>query len=348
MDEFINELFKKLNKNGINYAVLRNYENLPFKDISTEYFDLDLIVLLKDYKRFLNILNKISSKNKFKVAKNIKREYVKTFQIYRIEDDNFINAIQIDIHIKGQNWWGNFYLVEKEILNKRFLFKNFFVVSKFHENLIKWLDKLFWGNYVKEKYKNEILLELNKNAKELEIFLLSVFGKNLGSIIFEMIKKNQIEETLNFRAKMINKIKFYSLTRYPLLTIKSSIEFFYFELLLRLFPPGICVVFDNKNKDICFSTYNQFKNLIINSHRLIEYEGSNIFEWIIFYFVKIYPIVRKCGFVFIISNQKNNILKSKILNINKMNNDLSKEILLAYKKHNILLHSNLFIGRKYN
>ena len=75
-----------------------------------------------------------------------------------------------------------------------------------------------------EKYKNEILLELNKNAKELEIFLLSVFGKNLGSIIFEMIKKNQIEETLNFRAKMINKIKFYSLKRYPLLTIKSSID----------------------------------------------------------------------------------------------------------------------------
>ena len=77
MDDFINTFFFTLNKNNINYAVLRNYEYLPKKDSRTEYFDLELIVLSKEYKKFFIILDEISSEYKLKIAKQINRETLK-------------------------------------------------------------------------------------------------------------------------------------------------------------------------------------------------------------------------------------------------------------------------------
>ena len=331
MNEFINKLFYELNKENIQYAILRNYENLPEKDSTSEYFDLDLIVLAKQYKHFFSILETTSLKCKLDIAKKINREYVKTTQIYKIENDNFINAIQIDVHIKGQNWWGNYYLHEKEILEKRFLNKNFYVVSKFHENLIKWLDKLFWGNYIKKKYEDEIIHELNKNHVELAVFLQNVFGKELSILLFNLIKNGHLRKTLKLRNQMIIKLINYSFIKYPLLTIKSIIYFFYTEFILRLSPLGICLVFNNKDEDICCEIFNKFKLLLITKQIIIKYDGKNIYEWLFFYFSKVFPTVRKSGLVCIITNNNYSILKSKVITISSVDLNLFREIILSYK-----------------
>ena len=64
-------LFKKLNKDNIQYAVLRNYENIPSKPNDTDYFDLDLLVSSKDFKKYLKIIESLSSQLELQIIKKI-------------------------------------------------------------------------------------------------------------------------------------------------------------------------------------------------------------------------------------------------------------------------------------
>jgi len=343
LDKFIIELFDKLNKNNIRYAVLRNYENLPQKDNTTEYFDLDLIVLSRDYKKFFEYLVSLSFKHKLKIAKKFQREYHKTIQIYRIENQVFINAIQIDVHTLGQNWWGNYYLLEEEILSERFKYKQFFVVSKFHENLFNWLDKLFWGNYVKKKYSNQILTTLIENKGKLMIFLKKIFGKELAIQLLAKIQNKDLYGTLIFRDRMINKLRFYSFSTSPFFTFSRTLLFFYYEIRLRILPLGLCLVFTEENKKLCNDVYDRFKLLLLFNQKILIYKGNTKIDWLIFYIIHIYPIVRKSGLVCVISKNGKNIFYSKKYSCSILNNSLIKEILLTYKKNHIPLQSNLLI-----
>ena len=343
MNDFIIKLFNNLNYANIKYAILRNYEDLPEKDHTTEYFDLDLIVASRDYKRFYDLLINISSKHHLNIAKKINREYVKTTQIYKIENDGFINAIQIDVHIKGQNWHGYYYMQEKEILKDRFLYKNFYVVSKFHQNLFNWLDKLLWGNYVKKKYKDDILNVLNQDISKLEIFLSNILGKELTKIITKIIKEKNLEKSLYIRKNIIKKLRKYSLLKFPFLSIKSIFLFFYFELLLRISPPGLCVVFPKSKEVLSKELFNKFKILLVNSQNIIPYNGTNKFQWLIFYLIKVFPTVRKSGLVFVITENKKAILKDKILFADNVNNELLNELIKSYKKAHIPFLANVLI-----
>ena len=152
MSLFIGNLFEELNKNNIKYAILRNYSAFPKQDPTSDYYDLDLLVLEQDFKKYEKLLKKTAKKWNWIIVKEINREYVRTRRVYSVDQSEGLSGIQIDTHVLGQNWWGFFYLDEKQILKERKLYGNIYVVSEFHQNLFNWLDKLLWGNYVKEKY----------------------------------------------------------------------------------------------------------------------------------------------------------------------------------------------------
>ena len=82
--------------------------------------------------------------------------------------------VQIDVHTKGQGFWGFFYLLEDEILDHKRRYKEFFVVSDFHRHLFNWLDKLLWGE-LKPKYSNPIKKSMIKETTQLDSFLKKIF-----------------------------------------------------------------------------------------------------------------------------------------------------------------------------
>ena len=113
---FILKLLRSLNKQKINYAILRNYESIPNKPKDVDYFDIDMIVSSKDIKKFNKILNQTIIATKTNLIKIFKRSYCHHYRIVKYHNKKF-TSVQIDVHTKGQGFWGFYYLLEDEILN---------------------------------------------------------------------------------------------------------------------------------------------------------------------------------------------------------------------------------------
>ncbi|MDC1359607.1 hypothetical protein N8292_03825 [Gammaproteobacteria bacterium] len=345
---FVNEIFDRLNKANIQYAILRNYENLPHKPSDTEYFDLDLLVASRDLNHYLKLVYKIAKKNKLFIVQKIDREYVKTLRVVHIDENGNVEAIQLDSHIAGQNWWGFFYLTEDEIFSQKKNYKSYYVVSNFHQNLFNWLDKLFFGNYVKQKYKIEILKSLNANQHELLTFLYSVFGKKTADDLASKITDGNLQATLKNRSQMIHKLKIYSIRRFPKLTFISNIKFYYFELMLYLYPPGLCCVFHPENRQIIDFCFNQCKTVYLGDQMIIKFDSASRLSWLRFYFRNVFPIVRKGGMVFVETSKNTSFFKTKEILITKSKKEIITEIFKSSQRGIFLGSTSISICQDYS
>ena len=258
---FVHDLFDSLNLKRIRYAVLRNYESLPEKPTDSDYFDLDLLVNSHDLQRYIEIVYDTAKRNNLKVIKKIDREYCKTIRVVSIDKNGTVDSVQLDSHVTGQNWWGFLYLSEEQILENRVLYKTFYVVSDFHRHLFNWLDKLLFGNYIKQKYKSDILRIFKERNQEFLSFLNKVFGPELTYKLETRFRSDDLEGTLVYRRKMINKLRKYSLINFPFLTLFSVIKFFYFEIRLYLFPPGVCCLFDESQSSLIKNSFKECKKI---------------------------------------------------------------------------------------
>jgi len=344
ISQFVEELFKKLNKDNIQYAVLRNYENIPSKPNDTDYFDLDLLVSSKDFKKYLKIIESLSSQLELQIIKKIHREYVKTIRIAHIDTNGKIDSVQLDSHISGQNWWGFFYLNEEDILNDRFIYESFYVVSEFHQHLFNWLDKLLWGNYVKEKYKDRILEVFSEKNEDLLMFLDKVFGRAISHQLHNKIKSGDLEGTLLFREKMISKIRVYSLLNVPLLTFISNIKFYYYEFLLYVFPPGLCCIINESEGPRVDVYFCELKKAVLGDQKILTYQGDSKIDWLLFYFREVFTIVRKGGLVLVLSSAEEKSISRIKMHSSSSQEEIFAKFLESNNKRNIMGMANIYLG----
>ena len=341
---FISGLFKSLNKHNINYAILRDYETMPYKPKDSDYFDLDIIVSSKDLNKFNRILNKVVLAKKTILFKIFKRSYCHHYRIVKSHNKKFTN-VQIDVHTKGQGFWGFFYLTEDEILNHKKKYKEFFVVSDFHCHLFNWLDKLLWGE-LKLKYSNAIKKSMIKETTHLDSFLTKIFlnKKKVTAIknVF-LSEKKTTEDTKKYKYKILRSIILYSFSKHFIKTISWTIEFFFRELILRIFPPGLFVIVKKENK-LSKDLYSILSKTAIMGQKAIfvNFNQLNKFEFFYQYLTVVWPIVRKHGLVFCVYD-KINFNKNLELKKNNVSHKMINDILYHYKKKNIIFFPNIFI-----
>jgi|TARA_B100001093_G_scaffold160909_1_gene153329 hypothetical protein len=341
---FILKLLRSLNKQKINYAILRNYESIPNKPKDVDYFDIDMIVSSKDIKKFNKILNQTIIATKTNLIKIFKRSYCHHYRIVKYHNKKF-TSVQIDVHTKGQGFWGFYYLLEDEILNYKKKYKEFFVVSDFHQHLFNWLDKLLWGE-LKLKYSKPIKRTMKKEMIKLLKFLkkINLNEKKITDIknIF-LSKNNSTEDTKKYKRSILSSVIFWSIFKHPIKTINWTIEFFLKELKLRIFPPGLFVVVKKQNKQakniysiLCTTAIMGQKSLFVNFNQLSRY------KYFYHYITTVWPIVRKHGLVVCVYDKINfgNNLEYKK---NDMSSKLIKDILSQYKIKNIIFSPNIFI-----
>ena len=344
IDHFILNLFKSLNKYKINYAILRNYESMPSQPLDVDYFDLDMIVSNKDLKKFNNILNQTIISEKVSLIKTFKRSYCHHYRIVKSHNKKF-TSVQIDVHTKGQGFWGFFYLTEDEILNQKKKYKEFFVVSDFHRHLFNWLDKLLWGE-LKLKYSNPIKKSMIKETTQLDSFLKKIFlnKKKVTAIknVF-LSEKKTTEDTKKYKYKILRSIILFSFSKHFIKTISWTIEFFFRELILRIFPPGLFVIVKKENK-LSKDLYSVLSKTAIMGQKAIfvNFNQLNKFEFFYQYLTVVWPIVRKHGLVFCVYD-KINFNKNLELKKNNVSHKMINDILYHYKKKNIIFFPNIFI-----
>ena len=341
---FISGLFKSLNKHNINYAILRDYETMPYKPKDSDYFDLDIIVSSKDLNKFNRILNKVVLAKKTILFKIFKRSYCHHYRIVKSHNKKFTN-VQIDVHTKGQGFWGFFYLIEDEILNHKKKYKEFFVVSDFHRHLFNWLDKLLWGE-LKLKYSNPIKKTMIKETTQLDSFLKKIFlNKKTVTAIKNVFlsEKKTTQDTKKYKYTILCGIILYSFSKHFIKTTSWTIEFFLRELILRIFPPGLFIIVKKENK-LSKDLYSVLSKTAIMGQKsiFVNFNQLNKFEFFYQYLTVVWPIVRKHGLVFCVYD-KINFNKNLELKKNNVSHKMINDILYHYKKKNIIFFPNIFI-----
>jgi thymidylate kinase len=158
LEESLDLIFDKMNKQGLNYCILRNYKNLDLDDI-------DILILKSDLKKVVNfLLNEgfiIKSKNKFDLHMVFFKEG--SFIVFDIKTsihfNNLFSILDSKIILKNKVKYHNFYIPCAE---------DYFLLLLFHSIIDK--------GYFKAKYKKEIKAIL---CNELDFNYINSLAKKL-------------------------------------------------------------------------------------------------------------------------------------------------------------------------
>jgi hypothetical protein len=123
----------------------------------------------------------------------------------------------------------------------------------------------------------------------------------------------------------------------------SVIKFYYFELRLYLFPPGICCLFDESSSHLIPTSYGECKKVILGDQAILTYDGVSKFKWLKFYFSQVFPLVRKGGLVFIKVAKTSQFIYAQNLNGRFVSNAFVVEILSSNNLSVLAGSGNLYI-----
>ena len=212
----LNKVFEELNKNLLQYCVLRNFEKLP------EYIgnDIDLLISKKEINPISDIIIRIMNENDFIVSKKIER--FGHLGLY-FSHTRYKETIIFDLLSRNLKIWYE-YADSEYILSNLIPYKNFYIPpqgSILYTVLFK--DLLTYG-YVRSK-NNSLLENINENDKESFILTgKNFFSLNLLQEVFEGLKKNKIKTSkkkLFFELQF--KIKLKNVYRYMYFRVKEII-----------------------------------------------------------------------------------------------------------------------------
>lgn len=207
---FLHKLFNSLNSNQINYAVLRNYQQLPE---STGGSDLDIWVKKTKYKQFLNIVCDTTQE-----CGGILASYLPDKTCPRLVYQAPEWGIQLDVHIGIAQHKGVPYIDDLIIENHIIKYNGIKVLDSKIDGLISFLKEVLNNKKCREQYCTQAA-ELIKCLSQEEInSYLKSFSKPIRTTIVGILTKRDFnKETIKALGKSCSN---------DLQTFKSKIHYF--------------------------------------------------------------------------------------------------------------------------
>lgn len=224
---FLTSIFNLLNKNS-QYAILRNYDNLP----DDPGRDIDVLIDKRDFKNIISEFISTAEKYGYKLFLADRRQYMYFIVFGRIGHSNHVDLISFDfiftLHIRSMRLFKT-----KDILKNRIFNGKIYHVRKDYEFLSKYLYCRLLNAKFPDKYINLKQATLSYNKSVLQSTLHSVFAKNVS---FEDIDKGYSSHL---------KYLFYSscIRKQPLEFCSDVLKYYYFNIKRLLKPQGIAVGF---------------------------------------------------------------------------------------------------------
>lgn len=219
-----------LNKNNVEWLVLRNYEGLPEHNRSK---DLDLGVKHADfdtvYKIVANELKTIGYRKVFKI-----RYQYAVCATFFYKDDQKMDSIKIDL-VDGFVWRGAQVVSFSDIYERRKKYKNFYVPSETDDAFMLLIKPLMTGGFIKEKYVPDIVASIQRNDAEFSALYLSAFGNKFYRNTWEYVVQNKFEELVKYKKQMCYEAWKICFMHHPVSTIAKLIEHIYLEI-------GRCII----------------------------------------------------------------------------------------------------------
>lgn len=230
--EALQAVFEALNKSGIQWMVLRNYNGLPFCNRAK---DIDITVSKNNFKKTYEIIVDALSKAGFDflIFTRYQNAWCSTF--FNIADRT---PISIKIDMADPFVWRGAYIFEFEELYKfKLNINNFFVPLNSYDGLMLLVIPLMTGGFIKEKYSQDILNSFNDDPESFCSIFRAKFGDKLLNKVKPYLERGQLANIAEYRKQLRRSGWLNAFKRSPLKTVYSTIEHFLIEIKRRLKRP---------------------------------------------------------------------------------------------------------------
>ena len=174
---FLDAMFESFSADGILYCILRNWQDLP-ADCGN---DLDVFVSKEDVARAVRLIVSLGAKHNLVLRrKTIKYGYLSLL----LHNWDTLEEIKIDffhiIHFQGLET-----IPSGEVLSDTRVFNGIVVANESVANFINLYKDFLSENYIKEKYRKEIIDMIRSDSEglKLRLYIDNVFGRHGLSIL---------------------------------------------------------------------------------------------------------------------------------------------------------------------
>lgn len=216
--EFTSTLFRELEKEDVQYFILRNYEKLPEQNLGK---DIDIVIKPKAYSQTEKILLKVMAMFDIHYYQITQFDRMRCWYIM---DDKKHFGIHIDI-IENEVYKGfEFFSFEKLYKNVE-KYNGFYVLNKTMDTIMLLVQNIVAYKCLKNKYRTTIAnnYALFKNGIDKEI--LSFWGDKLGRKMIDSLNKSDFDSIIENAYKYEKGAMKRIFLKRPFYTIKGITRF---------------------------------------------------------------------------------------------------------------------------
>lgn len=262
LNTFLKKFFLKLNKEKIQFCILRNHNSLPKKLISN---DIDVLIEKKDIKKIESLINKY-----FIHFSVLKREYLTSFVIFDINSSNF-KSLKIDF-LSKISFKGLVYLDNKEIFNQSVSKSgcNYLKIPNIeHEAIICYFSSFLVGGWINKKYLVFVKKIFSKKQRNIKIKLKNYFDEKIVNDLIKSIKSNNLKKQIELIPRFQNNLYLTYLLYKPFTSIYQILSHYLCEVKIRILPNTIknfFLILEDDKEDRQYQYFKKnFKNLTKNT-----------------------------------------------------------------------------------
>lgn len=234
LGRFVEAVFTAWNRAGIDFLVLRNYEDLPATFSSK---DIDILVAPEQLAAAERELRTGARAAGFVPHNRAEFSPVSLFFFH----PPTARQVQVDL-FTSLHWRGLTLIPTERVLRKKIQRATFLIPHPAHEAVLNLLIRLLYQGYVKEEYKSGIVAGFRADPQEAEALLAEDFGSRYAQRLLEDALRERWQRIEQAAPRLRRALACRELIRHPVRTARALLSDAL--RLSRRFvrPPGLTVV----------------------------------------------------------------------------------------------------------
>ena len=212
--ELIKKVFATLERVGIKYCVLRNYDFLleGRNEVAGSERSVDLVVAGSDFKQFLVVMQELG----FSLREDSFSLKHKAF--FKIED---LIPVSFDVQVGGVYWNDGCYLGERFVLGNKVRKGWFFVPCENDTFVMLLLHSILGKRYFKQEYKKILIFLRNQVDRSYVLLRLqAIFSKSLAQQLCDLAFESDFEKIIAVKYRYIRAFVLRSPFSFGLLSLR--------------------------------------------------------------------------------------------------------------------------------
>jgi thymidylate kinase len=258
--EFLEAVFLQLQREGIEYAVLRNYDGLPQKP------GRDIDILTNDYPRFAALLREFSGKAGYSLR--IFRRYVGMVKFHLARWCPGLEVLEIDV-AWSINWKGIPFF-SPDLLRQRLPKRCFFILPPGAEAALSLIKHVIYHGTVLDKYKPWLPEMARSDRAGFLAAVAKCFGNSLAEQLFDLTCQSNWQGIASLAPQLRRNAILRTFIHNPLTHIIHQGSFIWWNLRRFFRPSGRFVVLlgpDGSGKSTISQKLQEFLQPLFQGHR---------------------------------------------------------------------------------